>query len=165
LAHEVFTGESIVENSIDRRAALRRAAGFTLIELMTVVIIIAVLAAIAMSVYGNYITRSKIQSAKGDLSALALNLENEFQRQLLYSGYTTSSTADTQKDYPGWEPSESKDFVYTIASSSTAYTLTATGISGPLATCVLTLPSANRQPSVSPNAVGGVSGCGVVTTW
>ncbi|MBE1161864.1 type IV pilin protein [Dyella acidiphila] len=143
----------------------RHAGGFTLIELMTVVVIIAVLAAIAISTYGSYITRSKIQSAKSDLSALALNLENEFQRELQYSAHATSSTAQTQAAYQGWRPAEGKDFVYTVASASTTYTLTATGIDGPLASCVLTLPSANVQQRIDPNTIGSVSGCGSVTTW
>lgn len=133
---------------------------------MTVVVIIAVLAAIAISVYGNYITRSKVQSAKSDLSALALNLENQFQRNLEYASNSTASTADTQSAYQGWRPAEGNDFVYTVASASTTYTLKATGVRPPLASCVLTLPSANVQQRIDPNAIGTVSGsCGSVTTW
>jgi type IV pilus assembly protein PilE len=158
-------GQAIVKSRDVRPSPLNRAGGFTLIELMTVIVIIAILAVIAMNVYSTYITRSKIQAAKSDLSALALNLENQLQAQLTYATNSTATTQDTMKAYTGWTPAEINDFTYTVASSSTSYVLTATGINGPLATCVLTLPSQNRQAAISPNAVGAVSGCGSVTTW
>lgn len=145
-----------------RLSPIRRASGFTLIELMTVILIIAILAVIAMNVYSSYITRSKIQAAKGDLTALALNLENELQGKLVYGTHNTTTTSDTMAAYSGWKPAEINDFTYTVASSSSSYTLKAAGIQGLLSTCVLTLPSASSSSSA---AIGNVSGCGSVTTW
>jgi general secretion pathway protein G len=49
---------------------LRDEKGFTMIELMIVVIIIGVLAAIAIPVYSNAAQESKISRAKGDLRTL-----------------------------------------------------------------------------------------------
>jgi type IV pilus assembly protein PilE len=158
-------GQAIVNKRSVRPLPPCRAGGFTLIELMTVILIIAIIAVIAMNVYGSYIARRKIQAAKSDLSALALNLENQWQANLQYATHNTTRTVDTMNAYKGWAPAEIKDFTFTVASSSSSYVLTATGISGPLATCVLQLPSANKQQQISPNAIGAVNGCGSVTHW
>ena len=134
----------------------RSQRGFTLIELVVVVLIIAILAVIAMNAYGNYITRSKVQAAKADLTALSLNLENELQRNLVYGSHDKISTDDITKAYAGWRPSQKNNFTYVLESSATTYKLTAQGENGALSTCVLTFDS---------TATGGVSGCGSVTTW
>ena len=139
-----------------KSARLQR--GFTLIELVVVVLIIAILAVIAMNAYGNYITRSKVQAAKADLTALSLVLENELQRNLVYGTHTFKSADEISniQAYKSWHPSQKSNFTFTLESDATTYKLTATGISGSLSTCVLSFDS---------TATGGVSGCGSVTTW
>ena len=59
-------------------------SGFTLIELMIAVVILAILAAIAMPMYSNYITKAKARNAQSDLVALSLVLESMYQRNLKY---------------------------------------------------------------------------------
>jgi prepilin-type N-terminal cleavage/methylation domain-containing protein len=49
---------------------MRRQQGFTIIELMIVVVVIAVLSAIALPSYTDYITRSKIAEAYAHLADL-----------------------------------------------------------------------------------------------
>lgn len=132
-------------------------AGFTLIELMVVMLIIAILSVIAISTYESFITRSKVRTAENDLVALSLNVENYMQRQLQYPVLSTKTTADTAGDFKGWHPAQGADFTYTIQSTAAAYKVVAAGISGPLATCVLTLDS---------DDVRTVAGqCGSITSW
>ncbi|ASK54547.1 pilus assembly protein PilA [Vibrio tarriae] len=54
--------------------------GFTLIELMIVVAIIGVLAAIAIPAYQNYVTRSEVSSGLATLKALITPAELHYQQ-------------------------------------------------------------------------------------
>ncbi len=67
-------------------AARSRAAGFTLIELMIVVTIVAILAAIAVPSYNSSIRKSRRTEAKTALADLAAREERYFATQNLYAG-------------------------------------------------------------------------------
>lgn len=58
--------------------------GFTLIEMMIVIVIISILAGIALPAYSNYIKRANASTAAADLSTLSTAIENRFQRTLSY---------------------------------------------------------------------------------
>ncbi|MDM1287091.1 type IV pilin protein [Acinetobacter indicus] len=136
-------------------------AGFTLLELMVAVIILAILAAIAMPMYSNYITKAKARSAQSDLVALSLVLESMYQRNLKYpdlaGGKTT--TTDATKTYAGaWSPS-TETFDYTIESvTATSYKLKAKG-NDRNANCEMTLDNKNERKFEK------TSGCGGLTSW
>lgn len=57
---------------------MRFARGFTIIEILIVVAIIGILSAIAFPSYNNYVMRSKISEAVGNLSDMRAKMEQYF---------------------------------------------------------------------------------------
>ncbi|MGH8054933.1 MAG: type IV pilin protein [Stenotrophomonas sp.] len=127
----------------------RTTRGFTLIELMIVVAIIAILAAIALPAYADYALRSKIRVAQSDLLALSSNVENFRQRTL---GYPASDSAAKK----GWSAgTKAGNFTYTYSASSGGYQLKAVASAsmGKASGCTLSVDAGNTR-AVSGNCVG-----------
>ena len=76
----------------NRRSLGRHAAGFTLIELMIVVAVIAILAAVAFPSYNDHVRKSRRAQAKADLVELAQQLERHHTVQNTYAGLTLPIT-------------------------------------------------------------------------
>lgn len=95
--------------------------GFTLVELMIVVVIVAILAAVAMPAYNDYVTRGKIPEATSNLAILRVRMEQQFQDSRTYAGGPCA---------PGAGSTQYFSFSCTTAASATGYTISATGISG-----------------------------------
>lgn len=70
--------------------------GFTLIELMIVVAIIGILAAIAIPQYQDYIARSQVTRVVGEISALKTSAEEQLMR-----GQEPSGTAEEALGFTG----------------------------------------------------------------
>lgn len=139
-----------------RTQSVRRSAGFTLIEVMIVVIVVGILASIALPAYQSYIARSRASAAGADLAALSLNAENYYQKRLTYP--TDSTPWD---EWTGsWSAAMTDFFGFSSSFDSDRYTLTATG-SGAMNGCTLTLVSLHQggatRSSTSPCHLRGNS--------
>lgn len=97
--------------------------GFTIIELMVAVAIVAILAAIALPAYQDYIRRGNIPEATSELTARRIALEQWFQDNRDYSAAGGPCAA-------AWS---GKNFHFACSNlTATTYTITATGNSGSL---------------------------------
>jgi len=111
---------------------MRSARGFTLIELMITVAVIAVLTAIALPSYTDYVTRSKLAEAYAHLGDLRVKMEQSYLDNRRYS---TDAAGGTCGIPGGNTPTAqgTKYFDFTCVSSNPnaagdqEYVLTATG--------------------------------------
>lgn len=100
--------------------------GFTLIELIIAVLVVAILAAIAVPPYRDHIRRGKIVEATTGLADLRVKLEQYFQDQRTYVGACAAGTVA-----PLPSPSGSRYFTFACPTlTATTYTVTATGVAG-----------------------------------
>jgi type IV pilus assembly protein PilE len=95
----------------------RVAAGFTLIELMITVAIVAILAAVALPAYNQYVIRGNVPQATSRLATLQVQMEQFFQDNRTYVG-APGCTEDTSNRYFDFSCS---------TQTATAYTLRAVG--------------------------------------
>lgn len=101
---------------------MTRSRGFTLIEVMITVAIIAILAAIALPSYSDYIRRSRVTEAVSTLSGMRVKMEQYFQDNRTYVGACVAGTVAP--------PPTSDNFNYTCvptAGPPSGYTITANG--------------------------------------
>lgn len=68
------------------RTFAKRAAGFTLMEVMITVAIIGILSAIAIPSYSDYVTRGKLVEAHSTLANMRVRLEQFYQDNRTYVG-------------------------------------------------------------------------------
>ena len=96
-------------------------SGFTLLETMVVVAIVAVLAAIAVPSYAGYVKRSHILEAVARLSDARARMEDYFQDERTYIDSTGRCGA------PPPATGSADAFTLTCSATATTYTYTATG--------------------------------------
>ena len=109
---------------------------FTLIEVMIVVAIVAILAAVALPAYNDYVRRGELPEAFNALSNYGVKMEQYYQDNRNYGSSTACASAASAN---GWNtfPSTIKYFTFTCATGTTAgdstqqsFTITATGATG-----------------------------------
>jgi type IV pilus assembly protein PilE len=87
---------------------MRRYSGFTLIEMLITMAVIAILAAVALPNYTAYITRSKIAEATTNLLAMRTKLEQYYQDNRSYVGACAVGTVAPLP--PGTPPGKLQHF-------------------------------------------------------
>lgn len=105
-----------------------RSTGFTLIEVMITVAVVAILAAIALPNYIDYVTRSKLVEAKTNLSDMRTRLEQYFLDNRSYPTACIPYAAGPAGGTNIYLPAAVKNFAITCALTATTYTVTATGL-------------------------------------
>ena len=100
----------------------RRARGFSLIELMTVLVIIGVLAAIAYPAYQDYVRRANRSTAQAFMMTIASR-----QEQYLLTNRSYASTAAALNLTAPSETNGRYTFSITLP-TTTSYTITATAV-------------------------------------
>lgn len=124
---------------------MKRISGFTLLELMIVIAVIGILAAIAIPNYNEYVLRSKITEGLAGLSQMTTKLEQYFQDNRSYVGACVSTTVAPL-------PGNTSNFTYTCPTlSATTYTVVAKG-AGQMAGFTYTIAPNNVK---STTGVGG----------
>jgi len=98
----------------------RKARGFTLIELMIAVAIVAILAAIAVPSYNEHIRKSRRAQAKADLVEYAGLAERHFTVNNAYTGFTLPTTQSPR------EAGATARYTLAPAVTATTFTITAT---------------------------------------
>lgn len=118
--------------------------GFTLIELMITVAIIAILASVALPSYSDYVTRGKIAEATSTLADMRVKMEQYFQDNRTYANAPFCTT-----------PPTGRYFTFSCGSgtavpTASTYTITATGTAaGGMSNFTYTINQAGTRATTS----------------
>ena len=121
--------------------------GFTLIEVMIVVAIIAILSAIALPAYRDYVLRGQLSDGRNQLSGWAARLEQFYQDN---RNYGVSGAAC------GVVIGNTTYFTYSCTNTGQAYALTATG-TGSTTGFTYTIDQSSARSSILSAAWGGTT--------
>lgn len=130
----------------------RQQTGYTLIEVMAAVAIVAIITAVAVPSYSGYVKRSRLTEAFTGLGAGQTAAEQFWANNRTYDGFDGAASF----------PKAGSHFTYALSdASASGYTLSATG-SGMLAGFVYTIDqNGNRKTTSVPSGWTGSDVCWV----
>lgn len=154
-------------------ASPRHAAawGFTLIELMIVIAVVAILAAVALPAYGDYLRRGQLPEAFTNLADLRVKMEQYYQDQRDYGNTGGTVCANTATNPPSWNtfaPAAATHFTFACTLIGPAgavnqgYRITATGSGGRTAGHAYTITHDNVQATTSFKGASVAKACWLV---
>jgi type IV pilus assembly protein PilE len=122
---------------------MRFERGFTLVEIMVVVTLIAILTAIALPAYNDYVLRGKLQEATSNLLTMRVKLEQFYQDQRTYIGACATGTVAPL-------PTGLKYFSITCPTlSATGYTIQAQGTESSVSGFTFTIDEGNNHQTTA----------------
>ncbi len=125
--------------------AARTQQGFSLVEMMTAVVIVGILAAFAVPTYQAYVENTEDGTLTANIFTIEMFQEDFFMRNGEYA--QDLGDIDAIEDAIGWRPRSDDGIEYAIAASDgTTYEVTATHPAGQ--TICIVFP--DRQPCADP---------------
>lgn len=124
--------------------------GFTLIEALVTVSIVAILAAVALPSYRSYLIRGRIPDATGQLAAKRVRMEQFFQDN---RSYANAPAGEKDSSSSAFFEFSALDANNKDTRTPTGYTLFARG-KGPMAGFTYTIDAANSRTSAIANVPG-----------
>jgi type IV pilus assembly protein PilE len=131
----------------------RRSNGFTLIEVMIVVAIVAILAAVAIPSYRDYILRGQLVDGTTLLASYRANMERYYQDNRTYANVSAAIVAPCDGSVPVAQRTQGNFIVTCSAVAANTFTLLATG-QGPVLSFNYTVDQTGAQATPSVGASG-----------
>jgi type IV pilus assembly protein PilE len=133
-------------------SAMKIQKGFSLIELMIVVVIVGILASVALPAYQDYVLRGRLAEAFNELSAMQVRLEQHFQDNRSYAAFNCTAVPNA------------KYFTYNCSTiGDEVFTADATGVVGsPTDGFHFTIDQTGAKTSEVPSGSGWI---GSGTCW
>jgi type IV pilus assembly protein PilE len=102
-----------------------RQSGFTLVELMVAVTVLAVIAAIALPLYNGYVETAREGVLVNNIATIEVFEEDFRLRNGSYQAGVFNGAPDANLQALGWRPQDNDGTVYTIVLSGGSYEVTA----------------------------------------
>jgi type IV pilus assembly protein PilE len=145
---------------VSEQSLMKKQNGFTLIELMIVVVVVAILASIALPAYTDHMRRSRIPEAAAGLSNKSAQMEQFFQDSRTYAAAPAGNNDTTTGQFFDFSAVDGGGNDTRAANS---YTLFARGkVGGPMEGFTFTI----NQQGLRTSTVTGISGwTGNASCW